>query len=79
MSGGIMKWYEKRWTIANIYKYDIYQVMAGNLIWYVAEPCTKGVMRCANTENELRTILENDCLQIIKFQKQQQKQKQRLR
>lgn len=80
MSNGIRKWYLKRWAIGGFFQYEIHQVMAGMDLWFEATPITPGcVTRTANTEKELHTILENDCLQIIKFQKQQQKQKQRMR
>lgn len=68
----IRKWYQKTWAIKGYWQYDIYQVVAGNLIWFLAEPVTPGtVTRTANTEQELRITLENDCMQIIKRQKQQ--------
>lgn len=67
MSNGIKKWYLKQWAIAGYFQYEIYQVVAGNLIWFEATPKTDGcVTRTANTEQELRLMLENDCLQIIK-------------
>jgi hypothetical protein len=75
MSNGVMKWYEKQWAIGGYFIYEIYQVVIGNLTWYEATPKTPGcVTRTANTEKELRVILENDCLQIIR-----QHRKQRMR
>ena len=75
MSGGIKKWYLKQWAIGGYFQYEIYQVVAGNLMWIEATPITPScVTRTANTEKELRAILENDCLQIIR-----QHRKQRMR
>lgn len=65
----VIKYYLKSWTIKNYYKYDIYQVMAGDDIWYMAEPVTPGtVTRTAENEKVLKIILENDCMNAIKFQ-----------
>lgn len=73
MSGknGIIKWFLKTWSIKDYYLYDIYQVNAGNDIWFEAVPKTPGVVtRTAETEQILKIILENDCINAIKFQKQ---------
>lgn len=68
----IRKWYQKTWAIANFYQYNIYQVVAGDLMWWLAEPVTPGcVTRTANNETELRIILENDCMNIVKSQQRQ--------
>ena len=75
MSNGIKKWYQKQWAIGGYFQYEIYQVVAGDVMWFEATPKTAGcVTRTANTEQELRVILENDCLQIIR-----QHRKQRVR
>lgn len=64
----------KEWAIKEYYKYKIYQVQTGTLSWLIAEPDTPGTAtRCANTEQELRIILENDCINIINRHKLYQK------
>ena len=67
-NNSIIKYYLKRWTIQNRYKYDIHQVFAGNFIWLEATPITKGVTRCADSEIELRILLENDAINMNKEQ-----------
>lgn len=65
----VIKYYLKSWTIKNYYKYDIYQVMAGDLIWFEATPVTPGtVTRTSDDEKTLKIMLENDCINAIKFQ-----------
>ena len=65
----VRKWYLKAWVIKNYYKYSIYQVMAGDCMWFMAEPVTPGVVtRTAENERVLKIILENDCINAIKFQ-----------
>lgn len=68
MANRILKYYLKSWAIKNYYKYDIYQVMTGNDMWFVAEPRTPGtVTRTAENEKVLKIILENDCINAMKF------------
>lgn len=65
----IRKWFLKTWAIHNYYQYNIYQVFAGDDMWYMAEPITPGVVtRTAESEKILKIILENDCTNRIKFQ-----------
>lgn len=64
----VIKYYLKRWTIQNRYQYDIHQVFAGNFTWVEATPITKGVPRCADSETELRILLENDAINMNKEQ-----------
>ena len=65
----VRKRYQKTWAVKGYYQYNIYQVVAGDLMWWLAEPVTPGtVTRTANTEQELRAVLENDCINIIKSQ-----------
>lgn len=64
----VIKYYLKRWTIQNRYQYDIHQVFTGNFIWLEATPITKGVTRCADSETELRILLENDAINMNKEQ-----------
>lgn len=65
----IRKWYLKTWAVRGYYQYDIYQVHAGDLMWLEATPITPGtVTRTADTETELRILLENDCMNIVKNQ-----------
>jgi hypothetical protein len=42
-------------------------VNAGGDTWLEAIPITKGVTRCANTEQELLIILNNDAVNLNKF------------
>ena len=65
--------YLKTVKILNKYSYKLYAVDAGNLFWLDADPVYKGVRRSADTEAELLIILENDCLNIEKQEKQTQK------
>jgi len=70
MSNKVLKYYLKSWAIQNYYKYDIYQVMAGDAIWFMAEPRTPGVVtRTAENETVLKILLENDCINATRFQK----------
>jgi len=65
----VRKWYLKTWAIQNYYQYDIYQVFAGDDMWYMAEPRTRGIVtRTAENEKILKIILENDCINATKFQ-----------
>lgn len=69
MSNKILKYYLKSWAIQNYYKYDIYQVFAGeDNMWYLAEPRTPGIVtRTAENEKVLKIILENDCINATRF------------
>ena len=68
---GIRKWLLKSWCFKNFYKYDIYQVVAGNDIWFEATPRTPAcVTRTAESEKILKIILENDCANLIRIQQQ---------
>lgn len=66
-NNSIIKYYLKRWTIQNRYQYDIHQVFAGNFTWVEATPITKGIVRCADSETELRILLENDAINMDRF------------
>lgn len=65
--------YLKTIKIMDKYAYKLYAVDAGNLFWLDADPVYKGVRRSADTEAELLIILENDCLNIEKQEKQAQR------
>lgn len=68
MTQHVIKYYLKSWGIQDYYVYDIYQVMAGDAIWYMAEPRTPGIVtRTAENENVLKIILENDCKNATRF------------
>lgn len=63
----VVKRYLKTWCVGNFYNYQIYEVNAGGDTWLEATPITKGVTRCANTEQELLIILNNDAINLNKF------------
>jgi len=63
----VHKTYLKTWCIGNFYYYQIHRVDAGTDNWLEATPITRGVTRCANTEEELRILLENDAINMNKF------------
>ena len=63
----IKKTFLKTWCIGNYYNYQIHEVDAGGEKWLEATPITKGVTRCANTEQELLIILNNDAINMNKF------------
>lgn len=68
MSNKILKHYLKTWAIQNYYQYDIYQVMTGDDMWFLAEPRTSGIVtRTAENEKVLKIILENDCINATRF------------
>lgn len=68
MANKTLKYFLKSWAIKNYYKYDIYQVFAGEDMWYLAEPRTPGIVtRTAENEKVLKIILENDCINAMKF------------
>ena len=64
----IKKKYLKTWAIKGFWKYDIFEIDAGGEKWLQADPITKGLV-CRTAENEkiLRILLENDCMNYIKF------------
>ena len=64
----VKKTFLKTWAIANYYMYQIFEVDAGGLTWLEATPITKGVTRCADSEAELRILLENDARSMNQFQ-----------
>ena len=68
MNQKIKKIYLKTWAIHNYYKYDVFEIDAGGLHWIEAVPHNQGVVRSADTEKKLRTILENDAYQMNIFQ-----------
>ena len=63
----IKKTFLKTWCIGNFYNYQIYEVDAGGEKWLEATPITKGVTRCAENEQILRILLENDAISLNKF------------
>ena len=65
----VRKWFLKRLIIQEKFAYDLYQVNAGNDMWFMAEPKTPGVVaRTAENETILKIILENDCINATRFQ-----------
>ena len=71
MKNPVKKTYLKTWVIHNFYKYKIYEIDAGCEKWLQSDPETKGLV-CRTAENEyvLRIILENDCINYTRFQKE---------
>lgn len=69
MPNSVKKTYLKTWAIKGFYQYNIYEIDAGGNKWLQADPLTKGLV-CRSAENEtvLRILLENDCINYIKFQ-----------
>lgn len=68
MADKVSKHYLKTLAIKSYYQYDIYQVYAGDDMWYVAEPRTPGIVtRCAESEGVLKIILDNDCINATRF------------
>ena len=63
----VKKEFLKTWCIGNYYNYQIWEVTAGTLSWFEATPITKGVTRTADSEKELRILLENDAINLNKF------------
>ena len=56
-------------TVGNFYNYCIYKITDWvGRTYYVAEPVLHGVTRTAETEAELKTILERDVQPINQFQ-----------
>lgn len=68
MNNLVQKIYLKTICIKNFYYYQIFQIRAGSVKWLMAEPKTKGVTRTANTEKELLAMLENDIVNVIRFE-----------
>lgn len=65
----VRKWFLKIWIIQEKFAYDLYQVMTGNDMWFMAEPRTPGIVtRTAENEKVLKIILENDCINATRFQ-----------
>lgn len=65
----IHKHYLKTWAIKNFYQYMIYEIDSNGDKWLQADPLTKGlVCRTAENEQVLRILLENDCINHLKFQ-----------
>ena len=65
----VRKWFLKRLIIQEKFAYDLYQVNAGNDMWFMAEPKTPGVVAIkAENETILKIILENDCINATRFQ-----------
>ena len=56
-----MKTFIEQYCAGKFYRYDIYKIVDGNWqIYYLAEPCGKGVTRCGETVEGLKNILETD-------------------
>ena len=65
---GVNKIYKGTMCGGNFYKYEIYEVNAGRLSWLEAVPMGKGVTRCADSVNEMQILLDNDAININRFQ-----------
>lgn len=63
----VKKRYLKTWAIQNYYIYHIFEVDGGGLKWLEAVPITKGATRCADTETELKIMLDNDAINMTNF------------
>jgi hypothetical protein len=69
MNNPVKKWFLKRWTVQDKFTYDIYQVIAGKDVWFMAEPVNSPcVVRTAENETILKILLENDCINATRFQ-----------
>lgn len=56
-----MKTFVEQYCAGKFYRYNIYKIVDGNWqIYYLAEPCGKGVTRYSETVEELERILETD-------------------
>ena len=56
-----MKTFVEQYCAGKFYRYNIYKIVDGNWqIFYLAEPCGKGVTRYSETIEELQRILETD-------------------
>lgn len=56
-----MKTFVEQYCAGKFYRYNIYKIVDGNWqIYYLAEPCGKGVTRYDETVDGLKNILETD-------------------
>ena len=63
-----MKTFVEQYCAGKFYRYDIYKIVDGNWqIYYIAEPCGKGVTRIGETIAELQHILDSDANMLNKF------------
>jgi len=63
-----MKTFVEQYCAGKFYRYDIYKIVDGNWqIYYLAEPCGKGVTRYSETVDELHRILESDAKALNQF------------
>lgn len=69
MSNLVHKTYLKTWVIGGFYQYKIYEIDAGGVKWLQADPVTMGACRTANTEEELKILLNNDAMNLTNFYK----------
>lgn len=64
-----MKTFQEQYCAGKFYRYDIYKIVDGNWqIYYLAEPCGKGVTRIGETVAELKKALESDAKELNKYQ-----------
>ena len=63
-----MKTFQEQYCAGKFYLYNIYKIVDGNWqIFYLAEPCGKGVTRYGETIAELKTILESDAKSLNQY------------
>lgn len=63
-----MKTFVEQYCAGKFYRYNIYKIVDGNWrIFYLAEPCGKGVTRYSETVEGLKTILEFDAKSLNQF------------
>jgi hypothetical protein len=63
-----MKTFVEQYCAGKFYRYNIYKIVDGNWqIYYLAEPCGKGVTRYGETIEELKHILDSDANMLNKF------------
>jgi len=63
-----MKTFVEQYCAGKFYRYNIYKIVDGNWrIYYLAEPCGKGVTRYSETIVELKHILDSDANMLNKF------------
>lgn len=63
-----MKTFVKTICVGNFYNYCVYRITDSvGRIYFVAEPITHGVTRTAETEAELKAILERDVEPLNQF------------
>lgn len=60
----------KNLTILDKYTYRIMLVDADGTQWLEAQPVWKGIVRTAEDEKILKIILENDCINLERQEKQ---------